>query len=378
MGFPSRRGGIWALCLAACSSGAAPRYRTAEVRERDLVATIESTGRLRAQGRLDLPAPISGRVVDVAVAPGDSIEAGQTLLRLASEEGARELARADAERAAAMGRVRRAGVQLAQAERSAARVEALFEEGRRSAEVRDAARAERESSRAALGVARAELRAAKARTEAARGNSAAELVAPAGGVVLRVDVEAGQRTRAGGPPLVVTSDGIETLRLAATVGESDVARIRAGGRVRFEVPAFPERRFDGVVRKVGLLGTEQEGVVAYEVDVEARNPNRELRPGMSAAVWFEVARADGALVVPEAALRFRPPSAEAPKGARSERDRVHRLRGAEVESVPIERGLSDGAWVAVQGDLQLGDLLVLGVENEDADGDGGLSLRGQK
>lgn len=365
-----------ALCLAACTSGAPPRYRTAEVVQRDLVATIESTGRLRAQGRRDLTAPISGLVTERAVAPGARVEAGGLLLKLSSEEGARELARAQAEVAAAEGRLRRVQVQLEQARRTVARTQSLFEKGQRSAQVLEAAQAEVESADASLRVLGAEREAAQARLRAARDGSEAELRAPSSGVVLRVDVEAGQKVRAGGPPLVVMSADLSTLQLAATVSESDVGRVEVGGRVSFEVPAFPEQRFEGVVQSVGLLGSEEQGVVAYEVEVEARNPDGRLRPGMSAAVWFEVARADGALVVPEAALRYRPAGIEAPEA--KSRGQVYLLEEGGLQPVAVEGGLSDGAWVAVRGRLQAGDKVVLGVENEAASKEGGLSLGGRK
>ncbi|MEM1025939.1 MAG: efflux RND transporter periplasmic adaptor subunit [Myxococcota bacterium] len=376
MGIPSGRGGALALCLAACSSGTAPRYRTAEVVERDLVATIESTGRLRAQGRRDLPAPISGLVTELSVAPGDRVEAGAVLLALSSEEGAQALNQARAEASAAEGRLRRVQVQLAQARRSLDRTQALFEQGQRSAQVLEAVRAEVASAEANTGILTAEREAARAHLEAAQDGSRAALRAPGPGVVLRVDVESGQRVQAGGPPIVVLSADLATLHLAATVSESDVGRVEAGGRVRFEVPAFPEERFLGVVRNVGLLGSEEQGVVAYQVEVEADNPEGRLRPGMSAAVWFEVARADGALVVPEAALRFRPLGVEIEEEAR--RSEVFVIVEGELRSVPVVGGLSDGAWVAVKGGLKAGDEVVLGVENESASKEGGLSLGGRR
>lgn len=374
MGIPSGGGGLMVLCLAACSSAAEPHYRTAEVAQRDLVATIESTGRLRARGRLDLAPPISGRVVEVAAQSGEAVEAGRLLVRIASERGARELARVEAERAAARGRVHRAEAQWSQAQQSAARVERLFAQGQRSAEIREAARAEKAIAEAALEVARAELEAATARLEAAREVSAAALLAPGPGVVLRVEAELGQRVQAGGPSLVVMSAPLATLDLVATVGESDVARIQSGGAVSFEVPAHPERRFSGRVRRVGLLGTEEQGIVVYRVDVEADNAEGLLLPGMSAAVWFEVGRAAGAIVVPEAALRYRPAGEEGDEN----RDQVYRLRNGELQAVPVERGASDGAWVEVQGELQTGERVVLGVENPAVGGEGGLSLGGRQ
>ncbi|HEX9899273.1 MAG TPA: efflux RND transporter periplasmic adaptor subunit, partial [Candidatus Methylomirabilis sp.] len=48
----------------------------------DLTATVSAPGRVRASASVDLSAEVPGRVVELAVAEGDSVSAGQLLLRL--------------------------------------------------------------------------------------------------------------------------------------------------------------------------------------------------------------------------------------------------------------------------------------------------------
>jgi hypothetical protein len=68
---------------------------------------------------------------------------------------------------------------------------------------------------------------------------------------------------------------------------------------------------------------------------------------MTARVHMEVARAENALAVREAALRFTPPDAAE---ATESRARVWRVRSApnELESVAVKAGISDGMFTAIE------------------------------
>jgi len=59
------------------------------------------------------------------------------------------------------------------------------------------------------------------------------------------------------------------------------------------------------VRQVRLQSTTTENVVNYTVVVTVGNPKGTLLPGMTATVAFLTGSADNALIVPNAALRFR-------------------------------------------------------------------------
>ena len=149
------------------------------------------------------------------------------------------------------------------------------------------------------------------------------------------------------------------------------------------MPAAPGRRFPGLVRRVGVAADLEDGVPTYPVVIELDNPDGLLRPGMSAAVRFDVATAEGVLVVPEAALRFQP--AGAPPAA-APRTRVFKLQGErELAEVAVVRGLNEAGRVEVRperaGALREGDAVVYGVGAADpgdrTDGAPGLSLGGR-
>ena len=75
--------------------------------------------------------------------------------------------------------------------------------------------------------------------------------------------------------------------------------------VRFTVQAYANQTFVGKVRQVRLQSTTTENVVNYTVVVTVDNPKGTLLPGMTATVEFLTGSAENALIVPNAALRFR-------------------------------------------------------------------------
>ena len=102
----------------------------------------------------------------------------------------------------------------------------------------------------------------------------------------------------------------EAFQLDFRAAEADIGLIREGQKARFTVDAFPNRNFTDDVQQIRLNPTNQQNVVTYNVRVNVANPDHLLLPGMTAYVNIGVARRDDALLVPNAALRFKPPEAD--------------------------------------------------------------------
>ena len=80
--------------------------------------------------------------------------------------------------------------------------------------------------------------------------------------------------------------------------------------------AYPNETFTGKVKQVRLQPVVQQNVVSYVTVIDVPNRELKLKPGMTAAVTIETARADNVLKVPNAALRFAP---RAPRAAHDRR-----------------------------------------------------------
>lgn len=323
----------------------AARFRTASVQRRNVVATVEVTGHLAARDRRVVMAGRRGRLAEVTVEPGDRVAAGEVLARL--EPGTSELVvrRRRAAVRAAEGRLAEAAAQLDQLQKALERTRALRGRNQTSEAAVEEAIAAEASARASMQVARAELSDAReSLNEAEREARETEVVAPSAGVVLTVPEERGVPVSPDGPRLFELAAPLESLRLVAEVGEADIARLEVGQSGEFETTAFPGDWFPARVESIGVLGRRDEGVATYTVELDAPNPDGRLLPGMTAAVRFEVGRAEEALVVREAALRFTPDGA--PDAPPRSRVFVRTDPGALV-AVSVTTGVSDGAYTEI-------------------------------
>ena len=69
--------------------------------------------------------------------------------------------------------------------------------------------------------------------------------------------------------------------------------------------AYANRTFTGVVKQVRLQSTTLNNVVNYTVVIEVANTDGKLMPGMTATVAFQTGEAKDAVLVPNAALRYK-------------------------------------------------------------------------
>jgi HlyD family secretion protein len=108
------------------------------------------------------------------------------------------------------------------------------------------------------------------------------------------------------PVLFVIAQDLTKMRVNAAIDEADVGRVQPGQEVTFRVDAFPDRTFAGRLEQVRLQPTTVQNVVTYNTIISVDNDRLQLRPGMTATVSVIVRRADQALRIPAAALRYRP------------------------------------------------------------------------
>ena len=339
------------------------RYRTEPVARHDVVQLVESTGTLDVRSRVEVPAPTPGRLLSSAVQEGDHVEQGQLLGTLDARSAELSLRGARATAEAASSRVAQAQAALAAAERARGQAARLLQQ--KLASTQDLAEAESQhaQAKAALAAARAERKLAAQTIEGAElGRDSSRITAPSAGVVLRAPDRIGAAVSPERGALYVLGEPLTTMRLQALVSETDIAKVKTGSKAEVLVQALPNERFSATVERVGIEPKQAGGVVQYPVTMLVDNPNTALLPGMSARVRIEIARADAALAIHEAALRFAPEDAEPAEP----RTRVWRHgRGAnEIEPVSVRVGVSDGVFAALHAESQglaEGDQLVIGL-----------------
>jgi RND family efflux transporter MFP subunit len=159
-------------------------------------------------------------------------------------------------------------------------------------------------SPAELDRTRTELQAARAAVLRARAQRDYNLLAaPADGTVLRRDGEPGQFVAAG--QAVLTLACCAPLRVSAEVDEEDIARVAVGQKVTMRTDALPKRLFDGEVAEITPKGDPVSRSYRVRIrfsDAPAINTGP-LRAGMTMDANLIVSRREGALLVPNRALK---------------------------------------------------------------------------
>ena len=294
------------------AQGDAANYRTAVVDRGAIAVTISATGSLSAITTVDVGAQVSGMVQSVLVDYNDRVRKGQIIARI-------DPSTFNAKVQQAVGQVRAAQAQLAQAQAGVRNTEADYarkaELGQRQLIARsdvDAARAARDQAIAADASGRAQIAQQQAAVSSAQLDLQRSVIrSPVDGVVLTRAVQPGQTVAASlqTPTLFQIAEDLRQMQIILAVDEADIGQVKVGQNVRFNVDAFPDRDFTGTVKQVRLAATNTQNVITYPVVVTVNNDDLTLLPGMTVNAELQISRHDNVLRVPNAALRFHPAEA---------------------------------------------------------------------
>ena len=286
-------GGLWIYRSAEAKD--TPAYRFASVTRGNLESTVSATGALSAVTTVQVGTQVSGLLSSIYVDFNDRVKKGQLLARI--DPTLQQQAVLDAQ----------AGLIRAQADLERSKSE--YDRNKTLYDQKVLTATEFNTAQYNYTVAQSSVKSAQVALDRARKNlSYTEIYAPIDGVVVERNVDVGQTVAASlsAPQLFLIANDLSQMQILASVDESDIGLIHEGQEARFTVQAYPTQTFTGTVRQVRLQSATTENVVNYTVVVTVANPKGTLLPGMTATVQFLTGSAQNALIVPNAALRFRP------------------------------------------------------------------------
>lgn len=308
------------------------KVATDTVAARPMPRYLALTGTLAANQSSQVAADGMGRVQRTFVERGGVVRAGDLLVQLDTRSARLSQSEADAQ----VGALR---TQQEAAQRDCERASKLLEGGA-------IGRAEYDRLSAQCTATGWSSTAAQARAEIAAKNLGDSAVrAPFSGMVVERFVSVGEYVRPGSA--IATLVQVDPLRLQLTVPESEVARVRAGQAVSFEVSAFPGERFAGKVEH--LSPSLRTGTRDLVVEAVVSNPEHKLLPGMFALARIETERSEKP-VVSSASLRGQGGNARlfAVVDKRLQ-ERLVQLGEREGDVVAIEKGVVVGERIAQNG-----------------------------
>lgn len=370
------------LLVAFVSRGGEIPVRAEKALREPIVNTISTNGKVEPLDNFEAHAPAPATVKRLFVHEGDTVKAGQKILRLddanARADAARALARlkaAEADLAALKtGGTheevldRQAGLVKARAERDSAQrnLQAMKELQRRgaasAAEVQEAdnrfskaqadvtALEQKQSSRysgpeAAKVMAQAgEARAAYEAAQALLKN--ANVTAPRDGVAYSLPVREGQYVNAG--DLLVQIADLKKLQVRAFVDEPEIGKLATGQPVNMTWDALPGRTWSGVLTRVPTTVTPRGTRTVGEITVGVENGDAKLLPNVNVSVTVTTARHANALTLSREAVHQE-------NGKRFVFEVVKdKLQRKDVETgvmsltrIEVTKGVGDGSQVAL-------------------------------
>lgn len=255
----------------------APKFTvsTAKVEFQDWLPQVSAVGSLRAERGADLSAEVDGTVDTIEFRSGESVKAGQLLVRLRSAD---ELAHLESLRA------------------NAALAEINYK--------RDKAQFDAEAiSQAQVDTDAATLRSAKAQVAEQQALADKKFIrAPFAGQLGIRAVDLGQYLAAG--TKIVTLQQLDPIFVDFSLPQQSLSQLRVGQKISAVCDSFPQKSFAGEITALDpQVDTDTRNI---RIRAALKNPERKLLPGMFANVRVEVGAAERYLTLPQTAIAYNP------------------------------------------------------------------------
>jgi HlyD family secretion protein len=374
--------------IAFTESSAEVTYRTEPVARGNLIVKVEATGTIEPTNQVEISSELSGTVRTVEVDFNTKVTAGQVLAQLNTDNLEANVEHVRATLEAREARVQEVEATVSETKSAYDRALGLSRKEVSAQKSLEEAKAAYERAIASLRSANADVAIAKADLRVGEANLAkAEIRSPINGIVLERNVEPGQTVAASlqAPKLFTLAEDLSQMQLQVDIDEADIGKVKEGHDAVFYVEAYVDRAFPAHISELRYAPETVEGVVTYKAILTIDNAELLLRPGMTATATINVEDVRDSLLVPNAALRFTPPSADAsgsnqtflrqilpqPRGQRRPTESTSETRmggskhvwvlsGQELRQVGVTLGPSDGnKTVIVSGDLKPGDLVII-------------------
>lgn len=325
---------------------------TAKVIRGDLQEKVTATGTLNPRDYVDVGAQISGQLVQLHVEVGSEVQKGQLLAEIDARVQAANVAASRAQLRAQAAQLRDRKAQQTLAEQHYARQKQLRADGAVTEQAVQEAVANFLSSQAQVDQLEAQIEQNQSSLEADEANlEYARIVSPIDGTVVSIAARQGQTLNANQQaPLILQVADLSQMRVETQVSEADISRLRVGMKAYFTTLGSQGQRWKGDLLRIDPTPVIENNVVLYNAPFDVENSEGKLLPKMTAQVFFIVAEASDALLIPSAALQ---------KVGRKDYQVTVLLEGGQQEVRKIKVGVNNRIQAQVLEGLNEGEVILL-------------------
>jgi len=415
------------IAIAAVKARQKPKGESVETEKvvlREIREIVSASGKIFPEREVKISSDVSGEIVELYVHEGDSVKAGQVLVRInpeqyesaveqanASVSGSKsELARSKSSIETAAAQVEQIKSQLDNAQKIHERNIKLRKDGVISAQDFENSESNVAQLEANLRSAQAGYRAAEQAAKSAEYNVASSqanlkeiktslnrttISSPTNGIVSKLNVERGERVVG-----TMQMAGTEMMRIAnfnsmevqVEVSENDILRVSVGDTADVEVDAYLDKKFKGVVTEMASSASNTTGLDGQEVLTSDQVTNfivkirlvaesyigltdqsMPFRPGMSATVDINTNTERDVISIPIQAVTTREKKTEEEKSGKEKMtDKQKSAAEKEIDEVvfvleadtarmiKVKTGIQDNEYIQILEGLEADQEVVTG------------------
>jgi macrolide-specific efflux system membrane fusion protein len=277
-------------------SGAGPKEidqaLITKVKRGDLAIEVLETGKVQPREKVDVKSKVPGQVLKVFVEAGDRVKKGQLLLQLEPVDYERQVAKTEADVAAAENALEFAQLQLERRQRG------LEARGVAQSDV-DFATSDVKAKKVALQLAKVAYNASSDQLRYTR------ILAPIDGTITERGIQPGEVVTPGvqatfeGKALLTVADP-STLIVKADLNQIDVAKVRMGQTVTVTLDALPGKTYEAKITKIAPASVtpKDKQVDVFPVEATLTKADAQIKPGMTADVRIHIEKKEHVLSLP--------------------------------------------------------------------------------
>jgi HlyD family secretion protein len=377
--------------------------------KRSLIATVTASGKINPQTEVKLSSEVSGEVIDLNVAEGDSVKKGTLMAVINPAIYEAIVTQANAS-------VNQFKANLASAKASSIQAKASFDQAKRNFDrnkqlhdekvISDAefeavklqqeqASANWETAQEQVNAANFSVSSAEAQLKQSNDNlRKTKIYAPIDGIISLVNVKRGERVvgtaQMAGTEIIRIAD-LDNMQAEVDVNENDVLRISLGDTADIEVDAYLNKKFKGIVTQVSYSATNTINQVIstsqatnftvkmkllkesyadlVKPEIGKRFP---FRPGMSATVDIKTDSRSNVLTVPIQSVTTREekdlkekdedfaktPKAKAATEKKEIKEIVFVTEAGKAKAKEVKTGIQDANYIEIVSGLNENEMIV--------------------
>lgn len=394
---------ILIIMIGKANSDSGTKVAIEKASPHTITETVTASGKIYPETEVKISPEVSGEIIELNVEEGDSVSKGELMVRInpaiyssivTQSEANVEETRARAANSSEM--MEQAKANYEQAKSNYERNKKLYEDKVISAMEYEqvkasylSAKASFEASRASVSGGKYSITAASAGLSQSRENlRKTTIIAPRSGVVSALNVKLGERVvgtaQMAGTEMLTIAD-MSRIEVRVDVSETDIAKVKIGDTTIIEADAYRNRKFTGVVSKVGVSSksgtslTSTDQVTNYTVHILilpssyadlAANLQKGrfiFKPGMSASVEIQTRRERNILSVPVNAVTTRDwdDSVKSKKKADGSDNDIRQVvfvydsKDKKVKIRDVKTGIQDNEYIQITEGLKEGEEVVI-------------------